>query len=107
MIKLVLSVLNKINPFALQHHPTMLSEKSREDALNIITDNGYEAYFWLPGVAHHNNKELWQALELLQKAGYVIIDEQGNLAGKVAKAHLSNNEKAETRRANFKLIESK
>jgi hypothetical protein len=106
MIKLVLGLLKKLNPFALQAAPSQLSYKSREDALNIIADRGYVAYFWLPGIAHNNDKELQQALKLLKNAGYIITDDQGGLVGKVVKVRLSKDEKARARRASFKLVES-
>ena len=102
MIKTFLVLLKK-NHFTVFKRPTM----GTDDALNIISERGYEAHFWLPGVNHHADREFWEALETLKNNGFIVMDPQGCLAGKVAKARLSPNERAEGRRAAFKLIESK
>ncbi len=103
MIKTFLILLKKINLFTVFKRPLM----GTDDALNIISEKGYEAHFWLPGVNHHDDRKLWDALETLKYKGFIITDTQGCLVGKIAKARLSTEEKAEARRAVFKLIESK
>ncbi|PKM47078.1 MAG: hypothetical protein CVV05_01430 [Gammaproteobacteria bacterium HGW-Gammaproteobacteria-1] len=82
-----------------------LKSATRDRWLDVIERHGYTAHFWLPGIAHHADRELWEALEGLKNAGFIVIDANGALAGKVAKARLPVGELAEQRRAQFRIVE--
>ncbi len=86
-----------------KNHPRI---PSTENALDIITTRGYQAYLWLPGTKHREDQTMFDALEALKHNGYIITDEKGCLSGGVAKARLNSNEKANHLRANFKIIET-
>lgn len=88
-----------------QRNAEILSESTRERWLDLIEQRGYSAYFWLPGIEHHDDQDLWEALEGLKRAGYIITRPDGTVAGKLAKTRLSRDEKASQRRATFRVVE--
>jgi hypothetical protein len=99
--------LRFLNPFTSKDIPKCISESAKEKALKIIGKQGYEAHFWFPSMTCKDDRELWDALEFLKAAGYIITDASGCLVGKVARVNLTSDEKARIRRAHFKLAEPK
>lgn len=82
----------------------MMSERSRQQALDTLDTHGIDAHYYLP-VVGCEDKELANALRLLGSRGYVMTDSTGALVGKVAKARLTPNERASESRKRFFLIE--
>lgn len=79
----------------------MMAEGSREKALDTLSRHGIEAHFYLPA-ADCADAELADALRLLGDRGYLMTNCKGALVGKVAKARLTANERAqETRKRSF------
>ena len=83
-----------------------MSEAARENALDVIEKHGYRAHFYLPTVGAQSDRELWEALETMRLAGFIITDRNGHLVGKAATARLTGQEIAEERRAFFKLVKT-
>lgn len=52
-----------------------------------------------------DNALLCEALDVMASAGYIMTNSSGAIVGTVAKARLSPNEKAEQKRATFKIVE--
>ncbi|WP_045861728.1 hypothetical protein [Teredinibacter purpureus] len=67
---------------------------ARNKYLEILERNGIDAHYYLPSVGSRGNDELCEALDALAHAGYIMTDSSGYIVGTVAKARLSNNEKA-------------
>jgi hypothetical protein len=82
-----------------------LSESSIEDAIDSIEKHGMKAHVYFAGISNRNDKELSNALDTLEAAGYIVTDDSGMLVGKVATKRLSVNEQALQRRAEFKIVE--
>lgn len=85
----------------------MISESAKNNALDVIEKHGLEAHFYFPGIGNRNDEELSNALDLLSSLGFIITDSSGNIVGKAAKKRLSSQEKADSRRSAFKIVESK
>ncbi len=79
-------------------------EASREHALDVISKHGIEAHYYLAAIGNRSDKQLSEALDILSSAGYIMTDAAGQLVGKVAKARLNSNEKAQHYRASFKVV---
>ena len=77
----------------------------RDEALNVIQKQNYDAHYYLPSIGSRDNKELSSALDSLAGKGFIITDKDGCLVGKVAKARLTSNEVAEAKRATFSVVE--
>lgn len=77
---------------------------AREKALDVIEKHGYRAHFYLPTVGAQDDRELWEALETMRLAGFIVTNESGHLVGKVATARPTRQEIAEERRASFRLV---
>jgi len=77
----------------------------RDEALDTIKKQDYDAHYYLPSIGSRNNKELGNALDSLAGKGFIVTDKNGCLVGKVAKARLNSNEVAEAKRATFSVVE--
>jgi hypothetical protein len=86
------------------NRPTMMADGAREKALDTLAEHGINAHFYLPA-AGCANKELASALRLLGDLGYLMTDANGSLVGKVAKARLTADERAQESRKRFLLVE--
>jgi hypothetical protein len=85
-------------------YPTMLSETSREKALDTLSKHCIDAHFYLPA-AGCMDVELEAALRLLGSSGYLMTDATGSLVGHVGKARLTSDERARETRKRFFLVE--
>lgn len=77
----------------------------RDEALDTIKKQNYDAHYYLPSIGSRDNEELSSALDSLAGKGFIITDKNGSLVGKVAKARLTSNEVAEAKRATFSVVE--
>jgi hypothetical protein len=101
----MIKALKKALRWPSEEHPLM-SEDAREKALDVIEKHGYRAHFYLPTVGAQDDRELWEALETMRLAGFIITNQNGHLVGKVATARPTSQEIAEERRASFSLIKT-
>lgn len=83
---------------------SMMSERARESALDTLSRHGIDAHYYLPAIGCEDN-ELANALRLLGGRGYLMTDAAGGLVGKVAKARLTPEERAQESRKRFHLVE--
>jgi len=95
--------LKKALRWPSSEHPFM-SDAARENALDVLEKHGCRAHFYLPTVGAQDDRELWDALETMRLAGFIVTDQSGNLVGKVATARPTREECAEERRASLRLI---
>ncbi|MBW8191300.1 hypothetical protein K0504_09650 [Neiella marina] len=79
--------------------------KERDWALDVIECKGHSAHYYMPSIGQREDSELCRALDLLAGQGFIVTDGDGNLVGKVAKARISSGERAEQRRAEFKIVQ--
>lgn len=82
----------------------MMSDRAREEALDTLGRHGIDAHYYLPAIGCED-KALANALRLLAGRGYVMTDAKGVLVGGVAKARLSQEERAKESRKRFYLVE--
>lgn len=82
----------------------MMSERARSKALETLRVNGIDAHCYL-SAAGCADQELANALRLLGGRGYIMTNAKGSIVGKVAKAILSPDERAEEARKRFFLVE--
>lgn len=101
----MIKALKKALGWPTNDHPYM-SDAARESALDVIEKHGYRAHFYLPTVGALEDRELWEALETMRLAGFIVTDQSGNLVGKVATARPTSQEIASERRAAFRLVET-
>jgi hypothetical protein len=97
--------LKKALRWPSNEHPFM-SEAARENALDVLEKHGYRAHFYLPTVGAQDDRELWEALETMRLARFIVTDRNGHLVGKAASARLTSQECAEERRASFRLVQT-
>lgn len=83
---------------------SLLDDKARESALDVLDDHGLKAHLYLPSIGKRDNRQLCEAMDLLSAAGYLITDKEERLVGKVAQARMTSDEVAEERRKTFKLV---
>ena len=96
--------LKKTLRWPSNEHPFM-SDDARANALDVLDKHGYRAHFYLPTVGAQDDRELWDALETMRLAGFIVTDQSGHLVGKVATARPSSQEIASERRASFRLVD--
>jgi|TARA_R110000851_G_scaffold333407_2_gene512793 hypothetical protein len=101
----MIKALKKALRWPSNEHPLM-SDAARERALDVIEAHGYRAHFYLPTVGADKDRELWDALETMRLAGFIVTDQSGHLVGKVATARPTSQEIASERRATFRLVET-
>lgn len=77
---------------------------AREKYLDILDKHGIDAHYYLPSIGSRDNTLLCEALDAMASAGYIMTNSSGAIVGTVAKARLSPNEKAEQKRATFKIV---
>jgi len=77
---------------------------SKESAIDTLKKHQIDVHYYLASVGSRDNEELCRALDFLSGQGFIMTDSEGHLVGKVAKARLSNHEKALQQRARFKVI---
>ena len=63
-------------------------------------------HFYLPTAGAQDDRELWEALETMRLAGFIVTSQRGPLVGKVATARSTRQECAEERRASFILLKT-
>ncbi|WP_218309904.1 hypothetical protein [Alteromonas antoniana] len=85
---------------------SMLGDKARENALDVLYTHGLKAHLYLPSIGKRDNRELCEAMDLLSAAGYLITDRDNQLVGKIAQARMTSSEVAEERRKTFKLVDT-
>ena len=71
--------------------------------LAVLESRRIRAHIYLPGVGVRDDTELREALERMTLAGYVFTDSDGQLLG-CSSLQLNSDERANRRRANFKVI---
>ncbi len=96
--------LRALSPFVAAEGDRM-SESAREAALDVLERHKMKAYMYFPAIGHRNDPELSHALDVISAAGYIITDSSGGIVGKVANVRLSSTERAEQKRATFKIVE--
>lgn len=62
-----------------------ISKEAQKAALEKIRKEGYQACQYNPCINHEKDLELYEALELLRKAGFIIIDLDGCIVGEIIK----------------------
>lgn len=81
-----------------------LSEESIDSAIVEIEQYGMKAHYYLAGVGNRESTNLSYALDILEAAGFIITDQDGQLVGKVATKNVGSSELAEQRRALLKIV---
>lgn len=99
----MIKALKKLLRWPSNEHPFM-SDAARENALDVLDKHGYRAHFYLPTVGAQYDRELWDALETMRLAGFIVTNESGHLVSKVATARPTRQECDEERRASFRLV---
>lgn len=90
--------------FRIQPAPAMVGIQARDKALAVLNKNGLQAYYYLPA-SGIDDRELAEALRLLGDSGYIVTNRTtGDLTGCVVPASMSSQERAEKRRAQFRII---
>lgn len=56
---------------------------STREAREIINAHGFEPYLYLPTIGFDQNERLFNALDSLKSRGYVVMDKERRLVGKV------------------------
>ncbi len=101
VIVLIVSLISMRN----EMHLKALEKKEVNKAKSIVNSHGMSFGMYLPSVEHHDNPELASALERLASVGYVVVDQQGQIVGKIATT-LGSEEKAKIARSKFRLVDS-
>jgi hypothetical protein len=79
-------------------------EISIADAIDIIEDRGYQAFYYLHDLEPKDDLEFWNAVETLKYSGHIIVNQNGSLMGQMAAVRMTSQKRAEMLRAKFKLI---
>lgn len=77
----------------------------QEKYLAVLGKHGIRAAFYAPAIGIRDDPVLSEALDRLAARGYVFFDQNGQMLGGVALAHLTPEEKARARRKAFRVVE--
>lgn len=98
ILRMMRSLLRRRTP------PTLISVNARDKALAVLKRNGLQAFYYLPAIGI-DDQELADALRFLGDSGFIITDQKtGDLTGRVLAASMTSHERAQQRRAQFRVV---
>ncbi|RRS01187.1 hypothetical protein EIP75_21670 [Aquabacterium soli] len=87
-----------------RNYPPMISDARREEAIAVLAKNGLQAHLYIPA-AGCDDEELAETLRFMGDSGYLITNACGEIYGRVAKAAMTSDERANMARQGFYLVE--
>lgn len=84
---------------------TPMSDKERQEYLDLLSSEGIKAHLYLPGAEYRDKPAVAEALDRLNYQGCVFTDLHGLPIGGVACMNSTSEEIAQIRRSSFKVVD--